>query len=122
MLSLVPRVLVSAHVPPRPTVKTALLHARDVVRDKIVAQGITLVNRAPEISSVWADPDAAAGIADSIGIHLQLAIGRVTIKDVCTIFLGRSRIRIVDIRFRSNRHEQLLPVLREFDSPGVVSA
>ena len=62
------RILVAAHVPPRPAIKAALLYMRDVVRHEIVAQAVALVHRAPQFAGVGAERDASAGIAYAVGV------------------------------------------------------
>src|SRR5690606_491901 len=46
----VARVLVVAHVVPRPAVEAAFLHAGRVVRDDLVAEPVALVDRAPDVA------------------------------------------------------------------------
>src|SRR6267378_7286089 len=55
MLALMPRVLVSAHVPPGPAIKTALLHVGDIVRNQIVPQRVAFVDRTPQLASLRID-------------------------------------------------------------------
>src|SRR6266852_8272948 len=50
MLTRVPRILMTAHVPPGPAIESAFLHMRDVVRNKIVAQRVALVHRTPQFA------------------------------------------------------------------------
>src|SRR5467141_5248344 len=55
MLALMPRVLVSALVPPGPAIITALLHVGDVVRNQIVPQRVAFVHRTPQLASLRID-------------------------------------------------------------------
>ena len=65
-LALVARVLVRAEVVPGPAVETALLDMRDVVGHEVVAQGVALVHRRPELAGLrmGGQPD---GVADAVG-------------------------------------------------------
>src|SRR6476620_5525909 len=69
MFSFVSGVLMRAHVIPRPAVEAALLHMRDVVRNKVVTQRIAFVGGAPELARRGMDRLSNA-IANAIRIHL----------------------------------------------------
>src|SRR5437867_2089484 len=47
-----PRIMVLAHVIPRPAVESSVLHVRGVIRHEIVAQGVALVDRSPKLASL----------------------------------------------------------------------
>ena len=75
VLAFVPRVLVGAHVVPRPAVEAVFFHRGDIVRNEVVAQAVTLVGGAPELAGGGMDGLADA-VADAGGVDLQeLALG-----------------------------------------------
>src|SRR5271156_1275271 len=94
MCSLMPRILVAAHVPPRPAVKAALLYVRDVVRYQVVAQPVALVHGTPQLAGFRTKRDAAACVAYAVGVDARIAAVRIKFQDVGAIFLRRSGVRI----------------------------
>src|SRR5229473_614987 len=54
------RIFVGAQIVPRPAVERAVAHARDEVRDEVVAKIVALVGRAPEVARLrmHGEPDA----------------------------------------------------------------
>jgi len=48
-----PGVLVTSNVVPGPAVEAPLLNVGDVIRGKIVAEFIPLVDRSPEVAGLW---------------------------------------------------------------------
>ena len=60
----VPRILRAAHVEPRPSVKPAVLHVRDVVGHQIVAEVIALVDGHPELTRLRME-GKADGVPDA---------------------------------------------------------
>src|SRR5258708_4158680 len=98
MLSLLPRILMSADVPPRPPIKSPLLHMRNVIRDKVVAERIAFIHRAPQLACLGVDCDSASCVPNAVSINLQLAGFRITCKDVGTIFFRWGRIGVVVVR------------------------
>src|SRR5260370_18345069 len=55
------RVLMTSHIEPGPTVEAAFLHRRHIVRNEIVAQSVTLVSGAPELTR-----DSVDRLADAV--------------------------------------------------------
>src|ERR1700691_5124013 len=98
MRALMPRILMAAHIPPRPAVESAFLHVSDVVGDKVISQAVAFVHRTPQLASLRIDCQPASGIANSIGIHLQCAVGWVAPLNVGPIFFARRSVRIVPFR------------------------
>src|SRR5271170_3458411 len=80
------RVLMVAHVVPGPAVEAILLHAGDVVGDEVVAQTVTLVGGAPELTSSWVDRLADA-VPNAIGVHLEELTVRSELKHVSAMKL-----------------------------------
>src|SRR5713101_985027 len=82
-----------AEVVPRPTIEATLAHMRHVVRDKVVAERVALVRRAPELAgcrvNAKTDGIANAGRVDAY----KRAIGCVLKNIGATGFSGMS-IRI----------------------------
>src|SRR3984893_8466245 len=71
----VPRVLIGTDVIPRPAVKRAFLHPRDVVGWHVVADAVALVGRAPHLAlRIDREPDA---IADASGVDAAVAAVRI---------------------------------------------
>src|ERR1700721_2465817 len=68
MLTLQPRILIAAHIPPGPAVESTVLHMGDVIRNQIVASPIALVHRTPELAGLWIERDSTAGVADTVGV------------------------------------------------------
>src|SRR5205823_15004174 len=50
MFALVPGILLTAHVPPRPAVKATLLYVGDVVRDEVVPKRVAVVYGALQLA------------------------------------------------------------------------
>src|SRR6266446_5799485 len=63
VLAVMSRVLVSAHVPPGPAVKAALLHMGNVIRNQIVPQRVAFVHRTPQHALLSLHPPPAATAA-----------------------------------------------------------
>ena len=82
MLARMPRILVRPQIPPRPSIKPAFLHMRDVVGHKVIAQRVALIHRAPQLPGLGIDLKRPARIANPGGIHLQLAIIGITPQNV----------------------------------------
>src|SRR5256885_1550940 len=123
MLSGVTRILMAAHVPPRPTVKSAFLHMRDVVGYEIVAQRVAFVDGAPQLTSFRVDGQADT-IANAVGEDTHRGTVGIELQNVGAIFFRRSRIGVIDIGSRANGNEHLLAICREHDvaRPVAVSA
>src|SRR5688572_18664281 len=111
MLAFVVRVLVSAHIKPGPAVKTAILHSRHVIGNKIVPKFIALVHRRPQLTrrGMNCKPDRIANACRKNAAILAIWI---VFKNPRAVLL---RFVITDIRFRSNRNEQFFPVTRKND-------
>jgi hypothetical protein len=62
VLAFVARILVAAHVKPRPTVEAPILHPRHEIRHEIVAEFVPLVYRSPQIAcgGMNGEPDRIA--------------------------------------------------------------
>src|SRR3979490_2960348 len=83
MLPLMARVLVWAQVKPGPTIKAALLDARDVVGNEIVTQPIALVYRSPEFTRLRMYGDAHR-IANAGRIEAEAGAVRVVFQNICS--------------------------------------
>ena len=115
------RVLVPAHVIPRPAVEAAFLDRGDVVGDQVVAEVIALVGGAPELSGDWVDGLADA-VADAVGIDLdELAFGGV-LEHVGAVELLGVGVRVIHVGAGAHRDEHVLTVLGEDDVAGPVAA
>src|SRR5580704_2558774 len=86
-----PRILMTAHVPPRPSVESPRLHMRNVVRNQVVAQAISLVDRAPKLTGLRVDRKPN-WIANSRREDTEARTIGVVFKNVCAIFFARSRV------------------------------
>src|SRR6266850_1558805 len=116
MLALMPRVLMSTHVPPGPAIVTALLHVGDVVRNQIVPQRVAFVHRTPQLAGLRIDRHSYA-VADAVGVNAHCRAVRIEFEDIRTILLRRCRIRVVNIRGRTHRDKHFLTVGRELNVP-----
>ncbi len=108
-----PWILVVAHVIPRPTVESIFFHAGDVVGDEIVSEGITLVDRAPQLAGGWIHGNAD-GIANARGVDFdELAIGR-ELQDIGAMKLSFGCVGFFcHIRARAHGDEKLCAIGRE---------
>src|ERR1700733_15874866 len=97
MLSPMTRILMPAHIPPRPPVETAILHVRDVVRDEVVAESVTFVHRAPQLSGLWIHGNAH-GVANAVRVDPHARTVGIELKNVGAVLLVGSGIGIVDVR------------------------
>src|SRR5215472_6761449 len=113
MFPLMPRILMSAEVPPRPPVKPAFLDMGDIVRHQVIAERVALVHRAPQLPCLWIDEDSSAGIANPGGIYAQCAVRRIAHLNVGPISLLGVRIGIIHVGCRTHSDEKLLAVLRK---------
>src|SRR4051812_37238719 len=117
MLALVPRILIWAKIIPGPAVKTAFLHARDVVRHQIVAQLVALIYRGPQLASlrIRSQPDR---VADAGGEHPLILTVRVERQNIrATLFA----LVIVSVRPRADGNIQGPSVRRELQVARPVS-
>src|SRR5947208_12419095 len=85
MFSLVPWILMTAHVPPRPTVKAAILHVCDVVGNDVVSQAIAFVGGTPQVARLWLNRKSYR-IADAGCVNTHPRAVRVELKNVGSIF------------------------------------
>src|ERR1700693_5023160 len=113
MFTLMSRVLVSPHVPPRPAIESTFLHMSDVIGDKVIAESIALIHRAPQLAGLRIYRNPSSGVANAVGIHAQLAGPRIAHQYVGTIFLLRSSIGIIHVRCRTDRDKHFLSILGE---------
>ncbi len=114
-------VLVAAHVPPGPAVEAALLDVGDVVGDKIVAEVVALVDRAPQIARAGLNGLADA-VADAGGVDLlELAVGGELEHVGAVLFLGMG-VGVVDVGVGADGDEHVLPVGGKGDVAGPVAA
>src|SRR6202035_5837006 len=109
MFAGVARILVPAHVVPRPAVVAAGLYMRDVVGDKIVAEGVTLVDRAPRLAWFRADGQADA-VAYAVGENPHTGTVGIEFENIGAIFFARRSVGIIDIGGRSDRDEHFLAI------------
>src|SRR6266404_1563754 len=109
MLARVSRVLVAAHVPPRPAVETAFLNVGDVVWNEIVSQRIPLVHRTPQLTGLRVDRQAYT-IADAVGVNSHRRTVGIELQNIRTILFRRRGIGVVNIRHRAHRNEHMLAV------------
>src|SRR6476620_3862950 len=98
MLPLVPRILVCAHIPPRPAIESTFLNVRDVIRDEVIAESIPLIHRAPQLAGLRTHSDSSARIANAVRMYLELAVRGVAGENVGAILLPGVRVGIVDVR------------------------
>src|ERR1700733_11192133 len=89
MLSCVARILVFAHVPPGPAVKTAVFYSGNVVGDEVVAQPIAFIDRAPQRACLRLDREPNA-IPNAIGIHAHCRAVWIELEDVGAILFRGS--------------------------------
>ncbi len=121
VLADVARVLVAAHVPPRPAVEAAFLHVGDVVGDEVVAEAIALIGRAPQLAGDGVDGFADA-VADAPGVDLdELAVGR-ELEDIGAVEFLRVGVGVVDVGVRADGGEELAAVFGEDQVAGPVAA
>src|SRR5882724_10255174 len=105
MLSWMARVLMTADVPPRPAIESALLHMSDVVGNQVIAERIALIHRAPQLIGLGIHCHPASGVADSVSIDAHVGAIGIECQDVSAVFLSGSGIRIIDVRARTYRDE-----------------
>ena len=127
------RVGIAADIEPRPTVKRAFSHARSIVRRKIVAEQVALVDDAPQFVAVGPDRQSGA-VAQACREHAFVHALRIECEHVGTLELGpaartetvslfqrrhlfgrRARMPFGDVGFRAHRDIQRLAVRREHD-------
>src|SRR4051794_34019517 len=103
------RVLVRSDIKPRPPIEAAFLHVCYVIRDKIVAQFVTFIDGGPKLTGV-----GMHGKADGVPYAGSIDASRRTVgigfQNVCSMKLFLVRVRIVDVRLRSDRDVHLLAI------------
>src|ERR1700722_313376 len=97
MLALQSRILIASHVPPRPTIESAIFDVRNVIGHQIVAEAVAFVYRTPQLAGLGVEGQAAARVTNSIGINLHSRAVGIELENVCAILFARMRIRIVDV-------------------------
>src|ERR1700689_1078266 len=117
MFTLMPRILMVAHVIPRPAVKSAFLDMGDVVGHKIVPQTVTLVHRAPQNARLGLNGQPASGIANPVGVDAHRGSIGIELQNVRAILLTGSSVGIIDIGSRAYRDKHLFAVRRELHIP-----
>src|SRR6516164_6197871 len=75
------RVFMPSDVVPRPSVESAVAHAGDIVRGKVVAETVAFIGRAPQLSGHRIDRHTHA-VADTSGIDPKLAAIRIELQHV----------------------------------------
>src|ERR1700720_2415083 len=113
MFTLMPRILVSPYVPPRPAIESTFLHMRDVIGGKVIAESVALIHREPQLAGLRIYRNPSSGVANAVGIHAQLAVCRIAHQYVGTIFLLPSSIGIIHVRGRTDRDKHFLSILGE---------
>src|ERR1700722_2748835 len=114
MLTLVPRILMSTHVPPGPAIKAAFLHMRNVVGDQVVTQAVALIDRRPQFASLWIDCESHR-VANPGGVDAHTGAVRIKFKNVSPVLFVGGCIGVVDVRSRSDANPHLVAVGRELD-------
>src|SRR6476660_2565280 len=114
------RVLMAAHVIPRPAVVAAGLHVRDVVGNAIVAERVAFVNRAPRLAGFRADGKADA-VANAVSEDALAGTVRIKLEDIGAILFVGSGVRIIDVGCRADGDKHLLAVGRELNIAGPVA-
>src|SRR5687768_12851998 len=100
------RVLLWAEVIPGPAIKSALLDARHVIGDKVIAELVALIYARPEGAGRGLNGEPH-GVADARGIELLvLSVGRERENAGAAIL----RVVVVDVRARADRHKHPLVV------------
>src|SRR5664280_1224753 len=90
------RVLMIAHVIPRPSIEAALLHVGDVVGNKIIAKGIAFIHRTPELAGFGVHRQPY-WIANAGSVHMQVAAVRIGGENVSTVLLTGMSVGIVHV-------------------------
>src|SRR5580658_9324626 len=114
MLALMPWVLMPADVPPRPAVESTFLHVGDVVGNQVVAERVTLIHRAPQLTRLRIHSNPASGIANAVGVHTQRAVRGIAHQNVSAVLLLGMGVGVIYIRSRAHRDKHSLAVRREF--------
>src|SRR2546423_6367511 len=114
MFALVPGILMTAHVPPRPSIKATLLYVSDVIRDEVVPKRVALVYGTPQLTGFRIDGESR-GIANAIRVYAHIRAVRIELQNVRTVLLSRCGVRIIHIRGGANGHKHFLAVLAELN-------
>ena len=93
----------------------------DVVRNKVVAQRIAFVYRAPEISSLRLNRNTH-GIADARGVDAEACAVGVIFQNVGAVQFGGIIVHVVVVRPRSYGDIHLLAIAGKSDIARPVSA
>src|SRR6185312_2499429 len=105
-------VVVITHVIPGPAVEAAFFNGSDVVGNKVVADHVPFVYRAPELPGVGIDRDTG-WIANSRSVDLhEFTFGR-ELENVGAVMLAWMRIGIVNVGSRADGDKELAAVQRE---------
>src|SRR5258708_7779776 len=102
------RVLIRAYVVPGPAIKSAFLNTSYVVRNKVIAEPVALIDRTPKLAGLRMDRDADS-VANTGRVDTPACAVRVEFEHIGTIFFAQSRV-FVDIRTRSDGNQHLLAV------------
>jgi hypothetical protein len=112
-----------AHVPPGPAVEAAFLHVGNVVGNQVVSQPVAFIHRTPQRACFRLDRHPHI-IPDALRVHAHCGTIGIEFQNVGAILLLGRRIRVVDIRGRTDRYQHLLAIRRELNvaCPMTVSA
>src|SRR6185503_16257030 len=118
MLALVLGIVIAADVKPGPAVKAAALDVGDVIGNQVVAVGITLINRGPQLAGVRMDGQTDR-VTNSRSVDPdELALGRVFQNVGATGF----PVVVIVVGGRADRQQQAFAVLGKHDIAGGVTA
>src|SRR5882672_9917641 len=97
MLAFVTRILMTTDVPPRPAIEAALLNVGDVIGDEIVAQAVAFVDGAPEFAGFGINGQAAAGVADAVGVDAHFGAIGIELQNIGTVFFCGGGVGVIDV-------------------------
>src|SRR5580658_5771542 len=107
----------SAHVVPGPSVEAAFLNGSDIVGDKMIAQVVTLVGGAPELTRGWIDRLTDA-VANAVGVDFDELAIRHKFQNIGPVKLFRMGVGVVYIRAGAHRDEHVLAIFGEDNVAG----
>ncbi len=116
-----PRVLMTAHVVPRPAEESALRHAGHVVRNQVIAQVVPLIGGAPQLSRAGIDGFTHT-VPDSVCIDLNELALRSELQHVRAVELTGVGVRVIHVGTGTHGDQHVPAVFAEDHVTGPVAA
>src|SRR5580698_9382534 len=111
----------TAHIVPRPSVEAAFLNRSDIVGDKMIAQVVTLVGGAPELTGGWIDCLTDA-VANTVGVDFDEPAVRRKFQNIGAVQLFRVGVGVIHVGAGAHGDEHVPAIFGEDNVAGPVTS